>query len=100
MTAVHYDEVNVTELARLYTAGDRNGVASIISTSDNPAHTALALAQRMLRDTDVGDSFPTRLVGNLMSTVEYNCISHDEDVIAELRAGDIPGALHVMGVAP
>jgi len=100
----HFDEIDVGALADTWTNGNGSDVAAVIRSSDNPAHTALKLLRRMAtdddvavdRDTDSGKMF--HRLSRLLALVEYNCISHDEDVIAELRAGDIDGALRIMGV--
>lgn len=94
MPMTHYDEINLTALTSKYVNGNREDVAAEISGSDNPAHTVLALLVRLL---DEYHADPRVTAKSLMSLVEYRCISAHEDVIAELKAGDIDRALNMLG---
>lgn len=96
MTLTHFDQIDLTALAANVENGNRSDAAKTIASSDNPAHTVLALLRRMLVDRDA--DVPAEL-NNIARLVEYGCISRDEDVIAELKAGDIPGALRILGAA-
>lgn len=93
---IHYNDINLTALQDNLASGQRDTAANVISLSDNPAHTALALLRRIALDGELSRDEILHELRRLMDLVEYRCITDTEDVIAELRAGDVDHALKIL----
>lgn len=96
----HFDQINLTPLVDDLVNGNRDAVGTAIRSSDNPAHTALSLLRRVILDSELPREEIVETLRGLIALVEYRCISDHEDVVAELRAGDIDHALRILTGAP
>lgn len=96
---IHFDAINLTPLVDNLKVGSeahRDAVGAVIRYSDNPAHTALSLLRRVALDDNLDRDALMGQLRDLISLVEYRCIADTEDVIAELRAGDVDNALRIL----